>query len=85
MHAGHLAPATVQASEVLWYQGSGVGWALADEVQASPVPAGLETDIDALVHRIVRTRRPGEHIVLMSNSGFGDLRHKLVQALGTPV
>jgi len=85
VHAGKLAPSAASASEAVWFQGPDVSWKLAHELEASPVPTRLETDIDALVRHIVQTRRPNEHIVLMSNGDFGGLRHKLVQALGTPL
>jgi UDP-N-acetylmuramate: L-alanyl-gamma-D-glutamyl-meso-diaminopimelate ligase len=38
--------------------------------------------IDEIVDIIVREHRAGDHVVLMSNGGFGGIHRKLVQALG---
>ena len=38
--------------------------------------------IDDIVRIIVDEHRPGDHVVLMSNGGFGGIHRKLVQALG---
>jgi UDP-N-acetylmuramate: L-alanyl-gamma-D-glutamyl-meso-diaminopimelate ligase len=38
--------------------------------------------IDDIIATIVREHRPGDHVVLMSNGGFGGIHRKLVQALG---
>jgi UDP-N-acetylmuramate: L-alanyl-gamma-D-glutamyl-meso-diaminopimelate ligase len=38
--------------------------------------------IDDIITTIVREHRPGDHVVLMSNGGFGGIHRKLVQALG---
>jgi UDP-N-acetylmuramate: L-alanyl-gamma-D-glutamyl-meso-diaminopimelate ligase len=38
--------------------------------------------IDEIVETIVRERRAGDHVVLMSNGGFGGIHRKLAQALG---
>jgi UDP-N-acetylmuramate: L-alanyl-gamma-D-glutamyl-meso-diaminopimelate ligase len=37
--------------------------------------------IDAIVDTIVRERRPGDLVVVMSNGGFGGIHRKLLQAL----
>ena len=37
--------------------------------------------IDALVAQVVAHARPGDHIVCMSNGGFGGVHLKLLQAL----
>ena len=39
--------------------------------------------IDALVQQVVAAARPGDHIVCMSNGGFGGIHARLLQALGT--
>ena len=37
--------------------------------------------IDVLVSKVVRAARPGDHILCMSNGGFGGVHDKLLQAL----
>ena len=81
IHKGQLAASTAMASEVLWFEPEGLGWSLEDELATSPVPAQSLANIDELVNHLVKTRQPGEHIVIMSNGGFGGLHKKLAEAL----
>ena len=50
-------------------------------MQASPVPAQVMTDLDAIVQQVVDSATPQTRIVIMSNGGFGGIHQKLVQAL----
>ncbi len=81
VHKPHLAPATEQADEVVWYQPQGLDWELEPVVAASPVPARVAGDIDQLVSELTQAACPGDHIVIMSNGGFGGIHHKLLQSL----
>jgi len=38
-------------------------------------------DIDTLVAQVTQAARPGDHVVCMSNGGFGGIHAKLLQAL----
>jgi UDP-N-acetylmuramate: L-alanyl-gamma-D-glutamyl-meso-diaminopimelate ligase len=38
-------------------------------------------EVDALVAAIAREARPGDHVVVMSNGGFGGIHGKLLAAL----
>jgi UDP-N-acetylmuramate: L-alanyl-gamma-D-glutamyl-meso-diaminopimelate ligase len=66
---------------VLWFQPDNVGWSLAEEVAAGPVPAEVLGTIDELVGRILQLTVGDTHVVIMSNGGFGGLHSKLVAAL----
>ncbi|MCC5881646.1 MAG: UDP-N-acetylmuramate:L-alanyl-gamma-D-glutamyl-meso-diaminopimelate ligase [Halomonas sp.] len=76
-----LMASTAAADRVYWYQPPGLDWSLAPLVEASPVPACLEEDIDALVASLVAEARPMDRIVVMSNGGFGGIHEKLLAAL----
>ena len=41
----------------------------------------VHTDLDALVEAIARDARPGDHVVVMSNGGFGGIHDKLLARL----
>jgi UDP-N-acetylmuramate: L-alanyl-gamma-D-glutamyl-meso-diaminopimelate ligase len=47
-------------------------------------PARHIPDVDAIVDTIVRERRSGDVVVLMSNGGFGGIHGKLLTALNEP-
>jgi UDP-N-acetylmuramate: L-alanyl-gamma-D-glutamyl-meso-diaminopimelate ligase len=43
--------------------------------------AVVANDIDTLVARVVAAARPGDHVLCMSNGGFGGIHAKLLAAL----
>ncbi|MDY7115291.1 UDP-N-acetylmuramate:L-alanyl-gamma-D-glutamyl-meso-diaminopimelate ligase [Halomonas sp. SSL-5] len=76
-----LAASVVAADIAFWYRPEGLDWPLEPVVAASPVPARLEQDLDALVAALVAEARPYDRIVVMSNGGFGGIHEKLLAAL----
>ena len=45
--------------------------------------AEVHTDLDALVEAIAREARAGDHVVVMSNGGFGGIHDKLLTRLAS--
>ena len=45
--------------------------------------AVVADSVDALVDHVVRDARAGDHVVCMSNGGFGGIHDKLLAALAT--
>ena len=43
--------------------------------------AAVAVSVDALVAAIVQAARPGDHVLCMSNGGFGGIHGKLLDAL----
>ncbi|MFN2331021.1 MAG: UDP-N-acetylmuramate:L-alanyl-gamma-D-glutamyl-meso-diaminopimelate ligase, partial [Halomonas sp.] len=78
---GRLAECVAAADAAFWYQPAGLDWSLSPLLEASPVPARLEGDLDALVAALVEEARPYDRIVVMSNGGFGGIHDKLIAAL----
>jgi UDP-N-acetylmuramate: L-alanyl-gamma-D-glutamyl-meso-diaminopimelate ligase len=54
---------------------------LVDDLSRRGQSARAAASIDDIVDTIVREHRPGDHVVLMSNGGFGGIHRKLLQAL----
>jgi UDP-N-acetylmuramate: L-alanyl-gamma-D-glutamyl-meso-diaminopimelate ligase len=46
--------------------------------------ASTYSDIPSLVGAIVQAAQPGDHILVMSNGGFGGVHQKLLDALAAP-
>lgn len=82
-HREGLALSAAQADQVLWYAPPTLGWDLAAAVAEAPVPTRVLDNIDAIVTEVLRLKRPGTHVVLMSNGGFGGLPRRLQQELGS--
>ena len=79
-HREALAASARDADQVIWYQPPGLEWSLDAVVAESPVPARVETDLDALVASVAA--QPGPlNVVIMSNGGFGGVHEKLLVAL----
>jgi len=83
IHKDELANATINADHVFWFQPDNITWSLAEVVNSGPVPAQVLTDIDELISSTVKQAKEigAQHIVIMSNGGFGGFHQKLIQAL----
>ncbi|MGF0949914.1 UDP-N-acetylmuramate:L-alanyl-gamma-D-glutamyl-meso-diaminopimelate ligase, partial [Klebsiella pneumoniae] len=44
-------------------------------------PAHWSADVDTLAEMVVKTAHPGDHILVMSNGGFGGIHQKLLDKL----
>lgn len=76
-----LAPSLGRADEVFLFQPQHIPWQVAEVADACIQPASWNADIDTLVEMIVKTAQPGDHILVMSNGGFGGIHNKLLEAL----
>jgi len=75
-----LAPSLAEADRVFCYTG-GLGWDAAGALAPLGAKAHCHADIDALVESIAAESRPGDHVVVMSNGGFGGIHQKLLDRL----
>jgi UDP-N-acetylmuramate: L-alanyl-gamma-D-glutamyl-meso-diaminopimelate ligase len=55
--------------------------AVADKLSAQGTPAAALADADAIVAAIAAELRSGDVVAILSNGGFGDIYHKLPEAL----
>ncbi|GGY72226.1 UDP-N-acetylmuramate:L-alanyl-gamma-D-glutamyl-meso-diaminopimelate ligase [Pseudoduganella plicata] len=58
-----------------------LGWSLASALAPMGATASAYEDLDLMVKAIVGQARPGDHVVVMSNGGFGGVHQKLLDAL----
>jgi len=58
-----------------------LGWDPAQVLAPLGARASSFDDLDALVAAVAAAARPGDHVVVMSNGGFGGVHGKLLQAL----
>lgn len=83
-HKDKLAAALSEADQVWLYQPEGLGWELSDVVDALGNKGRLAGDIQQLVADVVSDIKPGDHVLIMSNGGFGGIHEKLLAALAEP-
>jgi UDP-N-acetylmuramate: L-alanyl-gamma-D-glutamyl-meso-diaminopimelate ligase len=81
VHREQLAPALALADRAWFLNSADLGWDLPSAVGALGARASFATDVDALVKGLADDSRPGDHILVMSNGGFGGLHDKLLAAL----
>jgi UDP-N-acetylmuramate: L-alanyl-gamma-D-glutamyl-meso-diaminopimelate ligase len=80
-HRAALPGAVTAADRVFWYQPPGLDWDLGDVIAGSEPESTLATDIEALVSEVAMMSHPGDHVVIMSNGGFGGIHSRLVAEL----
>ncbi|MBM4190232.1 MAG: UDP-N-acetylmuramate:L-alanyl-gamma-D-glutamyl-meso-diaminopimelate ligase [Betaproteobacteria bacterium] len=68
------------ADRVFCYAG-GVDWDVAAALQPIAEKTHTDTDLAAMVAALVAAARSGDHILVMSNGGFGGIHDKLLKAL----
>ncbi len=81
VHRDTLAPSFAAADEVWIFAPPDLGW----NVGAAFGPLGarghLATSVDELAAALAARLRPGDHVLIMSNGGFGGLHGKLLALL----
>ncbi|KGJ99356.1 UDP-N-acetylmuramate:L-alanyl-gamma-D-glutamyl-meso-diaminopimelate ligase [Thalassotalea sp. ND16A] len=82
VHKDTLAASLEQADVVYFYQDEKVKWSVSDLINDCKAPAFCEDDIDNLVDLVAKNAKAGDHIVVMSNGGFGGFHTKLIKELG---
>ncbi|AOM41542.1 UDP-N-acetylmuramate:L-alanyl-gamma-D-glutamyl-meso-diaminopimelate ligase [Xenorhabdus hominickii] len=81
MSKNDIAPSLGRADEVFLYQPANIPLQVIEIAEQCIQPARWSTDIDALIRMIAETAQPGDHILIMSNGGFGGIHDKLLTAL----
>ena len=81
VHREQLAPALRSADRAWFFNPPDLGWDLPGAVATLGDRARFGTNVEALVKGLVDDSRPGDHILVMSNGGFGGLHDKLLTAL----
>ena len=74
-------PWSLEAADLAFCLTSGLDWDAAAALQPMGARAQTAPNIDSLVQQIKAQARSGEHIVCMSNGGFGGVHSKLLAAL----
>jgi UDP-N-acetylmuramate: L-alanyl-gamma-D-glutamyl-meso-diaminopimelate ligase len=81
VHREQLAPSLAVADRTWLLNSPDLGWDLAGAVSSMGDRAKLAGSVDALVQGLAAQARAGDHVLVMSNGGFGGLHDKLLAAL----
>ena len=75
-----LPESLAEADRVFCY-GANLGWDAQQALAPIQHKAGTFEDMEKLVAAIVQTAEPGDHILVMSNGGFGGIHQQLLDRL----
>ncbi|MBL8323435.1 MAG: UDP-N-acetylmuramate:L-alanyl-gamma-D-glutamyl-meso-diaminopimelate ligase [Rubrivivax sp.] len=74
-------PWALEAADLSFALQGAWGWSVAEALAPLGAAARVADNVLALVSAIAAAARPGDHIVVMSNGGFGGIHGQLLQAL----
>jgi UDP-N-acetylmuramate: L-alanyl-gamma-D-glutamyl-meso-diaminopimelate ligase len=76
-----LLPWSLEEADLAFCHAGGLGWDAAEALAPLGAQAAVAATIDELVRRVAAAARPGDHVLCMSNGGFGGVHAKLLDAL----
>jgi len=74
-------PWSLEEADLAFCHSGGLGWDAAQALAPMGKLAIVSDSIADLVQRVVAAARPGDHVLCMSNGGFGGIHAKLLDAL----
>ena len=74
-------PASLADADLAFCYSGGLDWDAAATLAPLGAKAQVQADLDVLVSAIAAHARPGDHVLVMSNGGFGGVHEKLLAAL----
>jgi UDP-N-acetylmuramate: L-alanyl-gamma-D-glutamyl-meso-diaminopimelate ligase len=74
-------PDSLAGADRVFCHAADLGWDAAEALSPLGGKAAVSADIDVLVEQVVREARSGDHVLVMSNGGFGGIHGKLLAAL----
>jgi UDP-N-acetylmuramate: L-alanyl-gamma-D-glutamyl-meso-diaminopimelate ligase len=76
-------PWSLEAADLAFCHVGGLDWDAAEALASMGTRARIGRNIDELVAQVTEAALPGDHIVCMSNGGFGGIHDRLLKALAT--
>jgi UDP-N-acetylmuramate: L-alanyl-gamma-D-glutamyl-meso-diaminopimelate ligase len=74
-------PWALEEADLAFCNQQGLSWDAREALAPMGVAAFVGADVDELVQAVVKAARPGDHLLCMSNGGFGGIHDKLLQSL----
>jgi UDP-N-acetylmuramate: L-alanyl-gamma-D-glutamyl-meso-diaminopimelate ligase len=82
IHQSTLGPSLLGADDVWLFTPPDLGWNATPIVDSLGKRGHSSHDIGSLAAQLAQAARPGDHVLIMSNGGFGGLHGKLLTELG---
>ena len=74
-------PWSLEEADLVFCHGGNLGWDAREPLAPMGAQAVVCDTIEALVAAVLKAARPGDHVLCMSNGGFGGIHGKLLDAL----
>jgi UDP-N-acetylmuramate: L-alanyl-gamma-D-glutamyl-meso-diaminopimelate ligase len=74
-------PWSLELADLAFCHTAGLDWDAAEALSPMGARAQMAGDIASLVAQVKAAARPGDHLLCMSNGGFGGVHDKLLKAL----
>ena len=74
-------PASLSDADQVYCYGATLGWDAAEALAPLGAKARVFDNLDKLVSQLLEDTRPGDHVLMMSNGGFGGIHAKLLDTL----
>ena len=74
-------PWSLEEADLAFCHGGGLGWDAHEALASMGAKAQVAPNIDALARLVANAVQPGDHIVCMSNGGFGGVHDKIAALL----
>ncbi|HZY18927.1 MAG TPA: UDP-N-acetylmuramate:L-alanyl-gamma-D-glutamyl-meso-diaminopimelate ligase [Ramlibacter sp.] len=74
-------PWSLEAADLSFCHSGGLGWDPGEALAPLGARAHVGASVDEVIEQVLPAARPGDHIVCMSNGGFGGIHARLLQAL----
>ena len=74
-------PWSLEQADLAFCHSGGLGWDAAEALRPMGARAKVGRTVDEVIAQVVTSAQPGDHIVCMSNGGFGGIHTKLITLL----
>jgi UDP-N-acetylmuramate: L-alanyl-gamma-D-glutamyl-meso-diaminopimelate ligase len=74
-------PWALEEADLAFCHGGGLGWNASEALAPLGERATVSDSVDTLVRRVAQAAQAGDHVLCMSNGGFGGIHAKLLTAL----
>jgi UDP-N-acetylmuramate: L-alanyl-gamma-D-glutamyl-meso-diaminopimelate ligase len=73
--------ASLEGADLVYCYASGLGWDPREALAPLSSRAAIYPELDPMVEALGHVLRPGDHVLVMSNGGFGGIHAKLLGRL----
>jgi UDP-N-acetylmuramate: L-alanyl-gamma-D-glutamyl-meso-diaminopimelate ligase len=74
-------PWSLEEADLAFCHAGGLGWDATAALEPMGTRAQVGANIDEVIAQVLAQARPGDHLLCMSNGGFGGIHDRLLRAL----